>query len=404
MLTDEDLRKELAAAFHDRADPVTTTLAEAGMIDAAPLFRQAVRLRHRRASARVAALIVASATAVAAATLATTLSRPIQPAPAAPFTGRLLAAAVMLAPAAAAAAHGMPPFYLVANHDRPVAVIRDSATGRPAGTVRLPAGTDPKQTLVTAAANDRTFILAVALPRGTRLYRLRITPGGHQAALTPLPVPAWQAGESADAIALTADGTRLAVATQVAGGQGTIEVITIATGAVRTWGTTRGGTPQNLSWDAEGRRLGFFWDGDRATGGLWLLDTRAPGTELFSARRVLPQVVGPDTVQSALISPDAHTIIASVTYDGTGLVHRGSVVGGIVAVSARTGRPLKTLLAERAARSRDAGWFITDCALPSIDGTGQHLLVSCGRFGRLDRGRFTAMPGAAPLTSVAATW
>ena len=57
-----------------------------------------------------------------------------------------------------------------------------------------------------------------------------------------------------------------------------------------------------------------------------------------------------------------------------------------------------------AAHSSDAGWYITSCALPSIDPTGNHLLVSCGKFGRLDRGRFTAVPAAAPQTDVAAAW
>ena len=84
-------------------------------------------------------------------------------------------------------------------------------------------------------------------------------------------------------------------------------------------------------------------------------------------------------------------------------VTRGTVVGGIVEVSAQTGRPLRTLLAQRAAHSSDAGWYITSCALPSIDATGNHLLVSCGKFGRLDHGRFTTLPGDA-LAEGAAAW
>jgi hypothetical protein len=35
---------------------------------------------------------------------------------------------------------------------------------------------------------------------------------------------------------------------------------------------------------------------------------------------------------------------------------------------------------------------------------GRHLLVSCDSFGRLDRARFTALPGAAAQTGVAAAW
>ncbi len=165
--------------------------------------------------------------------------------------------------------------------------------------------------------------------------------------------------------------------------------------------------PWNLSW-ASGGRLAFFWTDDgpqpSSSSGLWLLDTRAAGNNLMPSRPILPQTVGADTVGSALITPDASKIIAAVTYDRTQHVGRGTVVGGIVELSTRTSRPLRTLLAERAAYSGDAGWFVTDCLLPSIDVTGNHLLVSCDRFGRLDRGRFTALPGAQPHWAVAAAW
>ena len=63
-------------------------------------------------------------------------------------------------------------------------------------------------------------------------------------------------------------------------------------------------------------------------------------------------------------------MIASVTYDGTGHVGRGTVVGGIAELSAQTGHPL----------------------------------VNCDSFGRLDHGRFTALPGSAPQTATAAAW
>jgi hypothetical protein len=267
-------------------------------------------------------------------------------------------------------------------------------------------GTDPKLTQVTAAGDDRTFVLALfSLARGTRFYSLQIADGGRSARLTPLAIRPLPAREAVDSVALTPDGTRLAVAIQTGGRDGKVEVITLATGAVRAWTTARGGDgrPENLSWDAAGRRLAFFWSGATSAGGLWLLDTSAPGAGLLSGQRLLPQTVGPDEVQSALINPSARTIIASVTYNGTMQVTRGTVVGGIVEVSAQTRRPLRTLLAQRAAHSSDAGWYITSCALPSIDPTGNHLLVSCGKFGRLDRGRFTTLPGDA-LAEGAAAW
>ncbi|HEV2377024.1 MAG TPA: hypothetical protein VGS19_33285 [Streptosporangiaceae bacterium] len=401
MLTDEDLQRELAAAFHEQADPVVRTA-----IQPATLFGQAIRYRRRRATAR-AGSVVAAAAAVAIVLVVAVAGPPTAGRKtAASQVGVLLAAAVTTAPPSQVAARGMPAFYVVADHDRPVAVVRDSVTGRPVSKVRLPAGTEPKLTQVSAAGDDRTFVLALfSLSGGTHFYRLRITASGQPAGLTRLAIPPLPPQEVVNAIALTASGTRLAVATQVGGQHGGIEVVTLATGAVRTWATARAGMAQALSWDAAGQRLAFFWTGAGASvDGLWLLDTSAPGTGLWSGRRLLPEVVGPDDVQSALLEPDARTIIASVTYDGTEQVSRGTVVGGVVAVSVQTGRPLRTLLAERAAHSGDAGWYTTSCLLPSADATGNHLLVSCDRFGRLDRGRFTALPGAPPHTAVAAAW
>ncbi len=397
MLTNDDLRRELTAAFHEEADPVARVA-----IQPAVLVRQAIRRRRWRSAVRAGSLVAAAAAAVVS--LVAVAGRPAVPVTATGRTGMLLAAAVTTPPPAAVAAQGMPPFYVVADLGRPVADVRDSATGRLLSAVRLPAGTDPKLTQVTAARDDRTFVLALfSLTRGTRFYELRITASGHSARLTLLAIPPLPVGEGTDAIALTPDGARMAVAIQ-ADGHGQVEVITLATGAARTWTTTRGGPPWALSWDAAGRRLAFFWTGARAAAGLWLLDTSAPGTDLLSGRRLLQQRVGPDEVQSALISPDARTIIASVTYNGTTRLSRSTVIGGIVEVSARTGRPLRTLLAVHAAFSRDAGWYMTGCLSPAIDATGNHLLVSCDQFGRLDRGRFTALPGAAPQTAVAATW
>ncbi|HET7246547.1 MAG TPA: hypothetical protein VFJ07_17100 [Streptosporangiaceae bacterium] len=182
----------------------------------------------------------------------------------------------------------------------------------------------------------------------------------------------------------------------------------LATGAARTWSTARPGTPAGLSWGGS-HRLGFFWEGSGAaqgSSGLWVLDTAAPGHDLLSGRRIVPAETGGDAIQYAQLTPGG-TVIAAVTYDGTAHVSRGTVVGGIVELSAGTGRPLRTLLAEHAAYSADPGdpgWYIGSCLLAAADHTGRHLLVSCDRFGRLDRGRFTALPGAAPQSALAAAW
>jgi hypothetical protein len=403
MLTDQELQRELAGAFHERADR-----ARADAIDARSIFRQGIHWRRRRVTA-----IAAAATAAAALTAGVLVARPgespRQPGPGFAPPGLLLDAAVARPQPVTAADRGMPRYYVIADRSQPFADVRSSTTGKTLSTVPLPAGTDPKLTQIAAAGDGRTFVLAVFSSR-TSFYRLRVTAGGHLARLSPLPVAPLPAGEYASAVAVSPGGGKLAVAIQLSGGQhGAVEVATVATGAIRRWTTTRPGSPTQLSW--AGRDLGFFWtDGEPAAtsaAGLWALDTTAPGSALMSARRILPVSAGGDTVQSALLDPDGTTATASVTYDGTSHVSRGTVVGGIVRLSIRTGRPLRTLLAEHAAYSADPGqpgWYITACELTAIDPSGGHLLVSCDRFGRLDRARFTALPGSPPQTAIAAAW
>jgi len=304
----------------------------------------------------------------------------------------------------------MPPYYVIADHGRPVAEVRSSKTGKVLDTVPLPAGIDPKLSRIAAAGGGRTFVLALSFPR-TRFYLLSVAAGGHSSRLAALPVPPLPAGQYARAIAVSPGGGKLAVAVQVSGGRrGVVEVATLATGAVRRWSSARPGQPTQLSWAGNGRELGFFWEAgasaQRSAAGLWVLDTTAAGRTLTSALRVLAAHMGGDTVQSALLSPDGATVVASVTYDGMARLGPGAVAGGIVELS-RTGRPLRTLLAEHAAHAPDPahpGWYVTTCQLPAVDATGSHLLVSCDSFGRLDRARFTPLPGAAPQTAVAAAW
>jgi hypothetical protein len=404
LLTDHDITEELAAAFHDRADPVRATA-----VDAAGIFRRGARARRRQTAVRAAAAGIAAA--VTAVVLALNLSAGPGPVVAGRPPGVLLAAAVVSPPPAGAAVAGMPRYYVTVDHFRPVAEVRSSATGKVLSTVPLPRRIDPKRSQVAAAGDGRGFALTLfSFPR-TRFYWLRVSADGRSARLTALPAAPLPAGEYADGIAVSPGGGRLAVAIQRGGGNyGAVQVVSLATGAARTWTTARPGIPLDVSW-ADGQRLGFFWVGTTGAAqqrysGLWELDTAAPGHALLSGRLVLPEVTGGDTVQDAELTT-AGTVIAAVTYSGTAHVSRGTVIGGIVELSARTGRPLRTLLAEHAAHAADPGdlgWYITACQLAAADHTGDHLLVSCDRFGRLDRGRFTPLPGAAPRTAVAAAW
>jgi hypothetical protein len=411
MLTDEQLRDELTEAFRERAGTVT-----GGHGLGAGLFTRARRAGDRRRRAALGAVSVTAAAAVAAGVLVVSGAQGTRPAAADRPPGVLLDAATIPPPAAGAADVGMPEYYVSASHSALVADVRGSATGAVLSTVALPGWADPKLTQVAAAGDDRTFVLALAGDRPTVFGVLRVSADGQPGRLSMLRVAPLPAGASVNGLAVSPDGRELAVAVQLDGGQrGELTVLPLSGGAARTWTSAQAGMPWSVSWAEGGRELGFFWQAggpssgfaDRSSSGFWVLNVAAPGHGLLSGRRVVPGSAGSDDVQSALLTPDGGTVIASVTYDGLASVGKGTVVSGIVALSARTGHVLRTLLTERAPYSADpgrAGYYSTPCSLGAVDATGQHLLVSCDSFGRLDRGRFTPLPGVLPQTEPQAGW
>jgi hypothetical protein len=413
MRTDDSLREELSLAFHAGADPVTrlATAPEA-------LLSQAARYRRRRVAIRVGGLTAA----VAVAAAATLIAGGVSPAPAraptaaSPATngpgrsapaGALLAAKVASAPSASAAASGMPSFYAITDPGAPDLEIRATATGNLLSTVELPADTDAKASLVAASGDDRTFVLsAFSLSGGTSFYETKVTASGQASELVKLPITSLSSERWVNDIAVSPDGTRLALVTQEHGARWTIEVADLATGTVRTWTSQAASFLSDLTWDNAGRRLSYFNAGtDLRTAGLWRLDTEAPGHALLSGPRLLPLADGPDTVQEALLTPDGQHIIASVTLNSLSHVTDSTIIGGIVQVDAQTGRPLQNLLAQRATSVGSAGATVTSCQLQSVDPAGDHLLVNCaGHFGRLDHARFTTLTGAGDLSPTASAW
>jgi hypothetical protein len=169
---------------------------------------------------------------------------------------------------------------------QPVAVIvGDTTTGRRIASVTPPKG----QTFagLTAAADDRTFVLAAAslpVPAGeyssppVAWYLLRVAPGAPKAfTLAKLSIPGQPAGTEVSGIALSPDGSELAVMFQrdvwgigVKTGPLTLSVYSVSTGqALRTWTQRTNGFPagygwywgrysnSSITWLADGRTLAF---------------------------------------------------------------------------------------------------------------------------------------------------
>jgi hypothetical protein len=413
MLTEDDLAAKVAQAFGEQA-----SRGPAAAIDAAGIFRRGRRRRHRQIATGavsvtavvglVAGLLIAGSGPTDPTQVAQSPTHHASVNPTSstqPKGGQLpgntlLDAAVARALSAAAADAGMPEYYVTSPDSGSVALeVRSSVTGKVTATVTPPVSCTSKTFEIAVAGNDRDFVFGCPTSQSEVFFRLRINSRGLVSAVTPLsiPVPAdW-----VDNIALTSDGSKLAIGLQgYNGAPGALEVVTLATGRVRTW---TGGSPFDLSWTSNGRELGFW------AGGLRVLDVNAPGSKLNSARLILSQYVDADVVQEAMLSPDGTTIIASVTYERTLGIHvqlkPDSVVGGVVEIDAQTGKPLRTLLAQHAWHpAQEGGLFISACLLGSVDSTGNHLLVSCDKFGRLDRGRFTALSGISADTYFAAAW
>jgi hypothetical protein len=393
MLTEDDLAAKVAQAFGEQAGR-----SSPADIDAAGLFRRGRRRRHRQLATRVGS-VAAAAGLVAGLVIGSNPSASPHsaqgPAQAAqPRNGQLpgnslLEAQVGPPLSAEQADVGMPTYYIVASNPQLAALqVRNSVTGKVVSTVSPPTTCDPKTLKLAAAGNNRDFVLACSSPtRPNSFYRLQLTRAGAASAFTPLSIPdqhSW-----IDDMALSADGTKLAIGLQ---GPNEIKVVTLATGAVQTW--TAQTSPFHLTWGDGGREVGFS-----GNGGLYVLNVSGAGGR---PHLVLPRTVKSDDVGDAILSPNG-TIIAAVEYDYQGNVklNQNSIVSGIVEISATTGKPLRTLVVQHAHYSADgggneAGYAITNCQLGSIDATGNHLLVSCDQFGRLDQGRFTPLPGPGP--------
>ncbi|HET7018719.1 MAG TPA: hypothetical protein VFI65_32670 [Streptosporangiaceae bacterium] len=252
---------------------------------------------------------------------------------------------------------GLIPRYFV-ELDRPAtgalriarrALVIDSTTGKVVASVSVPKPYN-SFSAVTAAADDRTFVLAATIVRRQRhgkfppirskLLELRITPhpSGRVSETTNdvgLRIPQnWQG----QGLALSPDGTKLALAASpfTKTVQTTVWVYSMVTGAMRAWQHHGeiGSAPwdaRSLSWSADDKTLAYLWDVD---GQVNLLRTRSPGGDLLAHSRTLISFTSPqDLTFDADLTPDGKKVVASIF----------SRIGGqINEYSAATGRLLAT--------------------------------------------------------------
>jgi hypothetical protein len=331
------------------------------------------------------------------------------------------------APASAPVTAAVPRHYLTFTfvpdkqfHDLPVteAVIRDTATGKITGTVKIMTKSFPASVAADAAPDGRSFILAIAenAPKDEyRFFRLPVSAGGKPGHLTelpayPVPVNAYLAG-----IALSPDGTRLAVSFSYGLGAtnggpakymvGAVEVINLVTGTVRTWtATMQQGhwyQPGQPSWADGNRMIAFTWQQAKSMSnnamtmqGVRLLDTEAPGHNLADARMIMPAKAVHGTINSVLITPDGRDVLVATSRDS-----RGTVAVQISEVPTAGSGPVRVLRTETARATTTSQGMLADSGqVLSLAPGGRYALVQCIQFGwlDLDSGRFTPLPAYSP--------
>jgi hypothetical protein len=328
----------------------------------------------------------------------------------------------------------LPRFYVTisggANGHEVAAVVHASASGQVTGTVQVPSIVQGIA-FGTAAADDRSFIIGayegqnLASPGGVldlRLFQFRISGGGKPGHLTEL-APAPVRGQDFQGIALSPDGKLLAVSLLSGPDDttGTLQVINLATGTIRTWTAPVTGpqyAPGAPSWVDGNRMIAFTWQRAvdhsvvYATEGVRLLDTAAPGDNLADAKLIVPSgVVAAGAIKSALITPDGRDVIAVTLRDLSPLASSHTVIVQLAELQAGTGRPIRVLRTQAA--RLDQGDFISlqnILGVLSFDSAGQYVLVQGIQFGWLevrgpDPGRFTPLPlpPAAPFV-LSAAW
>ena len=301
------------------------------------------------------------------------------------------------------------------------AVVRASASGQVTGTVPVPSAipvewADSGGTFVTAAADDRSFIIGVQggqeptkIGLDLRLFRFAISAAGKPGHLTEL-APAPMRNETTEGIALSPDGKLLAVSLKNDSSPdpvGAIQVLNLATGATRTWTAPARSVyiPGPPSWADGSRVIAFTWLRSTQSGlmsaprGIRLLDTAAPGDNLVAGTVIVPSgVVAAGSIVSALITPDGRDVIVVTWRDLTPQASTHTVVVQFAELQAATGR-LVRLLYTRTGRYDQVPVVTLQDSLGvlSLGSQGRYALVQGIQFGWLDvggpdPGRFTPLP------------
>ncbi|HEY1915421.1 MAG TPA: hypothetical protein VGH27_07575 [Streptosporangiaceae bacterium] len=328
-----------------------------------------------------------------------------------------------------------PPYYVTTGNS--YAAVRATATG--ATLARI--ATSIPFVGVAAAADDRTFVLdaqrsimgpTVRWPGQPSFSLLRLTASGAEQSLTRITVPALPPGTTVTGLALSSDGSQLAIAADSERNEPTwqeVMIDTLATGAIRTWsapdsaaavdsgGFTGSGVTgsQTISWTADSKTLAFDWKNPSYVIGVRLLDVTASGDNLIADSRlaVVESTSGPGQIAAArskdhvsqcvtdgIITPDGSTLVCGYS-TGVESVSGDTSTTGYQEYSTRTGK-----LTSITGVFTYPGQIGGDSQLYWTDATGKTLIGAIAtpsgtRVGIIRGETFTPLPGLGDLGGAA---
>jgi hypothetical protein len=288
-------------------------------------------------------------------------------------------------PVAAHAPASSAPDYVMLSGTGGVSVV-NGFTGRTVATIASPDRTQVDG--IAAARDDRTFVLYTS----HRFYELRLGRGGKPQWVTAVAGTPPPGGTS---FAVSPDAKLAAYPTRTG-----VTVVSLATGAKRSWATGPDGDITDPSWAGD-RYLAFQWQPlnrhGKAAAGIRLLDTRASTRRpvLAASRLIVSTTKLPAGLRglfNPVITPDGSKV---VTAAWTGPA--GSLTAEIAEFSARTGRLLAVLLPPVGMPGHGF-----PCTAVWSDPSGAHLMATCGVAGIVNGTRFTAvnlhLPGTSGIT------
>jgi hypothetical protein len=321
---------------------------------------------------------------------------------------------------------GMPKFYVAVDlkgTGNVVAQVRSSQTGQILSSRHIGAYGNGIG-IAADGKGDRSFLIYagdhnISRKYTERLWRLTLSANGKSTTLHELPLVLLPARsyDVVDGIAVSPDGTRLAVALQLQDKQSLkvnnshmeMLVYSLTGGATQTWTAP---SDVAVAWSpawTSNSDLTFVWQ-DHLTGSpewftgasqVRVLDTSKPSRDLLSSTVIATGGGSIGFIQTAVAGPNDSPVIGATYRDVSAADGSGTATLRLVGLTPAGVSTVYVTSNVHYSSKVQMQLLDNSCQILAADNTGQNELASCPAFGRIDNGTFTPLPGNAGIESAA---